>query len=360
MQIRLFLPAGQNGDSFFKSVTVNETDKTVTIVLNDNAQTTFTIPLGATGLAAIKSMTYMPTHDDGKATVLFPYGYTPSPDNAYVDLKFQITPASATSSIKAEHLRAEQLVTETRAQSNTLPIKLSSSGEEVSNGIISVKVELASLDPAFWSGDEQVSVRVVLNDGEEDVLSTEYIPLYFDASNNISVDYTASAAIQSPGAFANFYNSTTGKGVVIFQGTAIPDSAFCYCTTLKSVIIPEGVTEIGDSAFQYCKALTSITIPEGVTEIGMGAFGHCPALKSVSLPASVTAIANMAFNSCSKLDSVTCLPTNPPTLGDGVFASCAVGLKIYVPAESVDEYNADINWSTYSGSISSAIPSTDQ
>lgn len=287
LQIRLFLPAGQNGGSFFKSVTVNETDKIVTIVLNDNAQTTFTIPLGATGLAAIKSMTYMPTHDDGKATVLFPYGYTPSPDNAYVDLKFQITPASATSSIKAEHLRAEQLVTETRAQSNTLPIKLSSSGEEVSNGIISVKVELASLDPAFWSGDEQVSVRVVLNDGEEDVLSTEYIPLYFQPDKYSTISYTASSQIDFTGktplldATGNALNYThdfaNGKGVIKFLPFVeiqIGQSAFRE-TAIETITLPENVTSIGETAFLECKSLTSITIPEGVATIGINTFWRC-------------------------------------------------------------------------------------
>lgn len=41
---------------------------------------------------------------------------------------------------------------------------------------------------------------------------------------------------------------------------------------IKSVIIPNGVTEIGQRAFRFCHGLTSITIPKSVTSIGDLAF----------------------------------------------------------------------------------------
>lgn len=41
---------------------------------------------------------------------------------------------------------------------------------------------------------------------------------------------------------------------------------------IKSVIIPNGVTEIGQRAFRFCHGLTSITIPKSVTVIGDLAF----------------------------------------------------------------------------------------
>ncbi|MGM9899063.1 MAG: leucine-rich repeat protein, partial [Bacilli bacterium] len=43
---------------------------------------------------------------------------------------------------------------------------------------------------------------------------------------------------------------------------------FGDCSSLTSIIIPEGVTSIGYWAFGCCSSLTSITIPEGVTSIG--------------------------------------------------------------------------------------------
>ena len=45
----------------------------------------------------------------------------------------------------------------------------------------------------------------------------------------------------------------------------IGDYAFSYCSSLKSIIIPNSVTEIGEEAFYGCSSLASVTIPEGVT-----------------------------------------------------------------------------------------------
>ena len=47
------------------------------------------------------------------------------------------------------------------------------------------------------------------------------------------------------------------------------------CSSLTSVVIPEGVTEIGKEAFQGCTSLTSVVIPESVTKIGNYAFKRC-------------------------------------------------------------------------------------
>ena len=58
--------------------------------------------------------------------------------------------------------------------------------------------------------------------------------------------------------------------------TSIGDYAFCNCSGLTSITIPEGVTSIGDLAFCGCSGLTSITIPKGVTSIGVETFERCP------------------------------------------------------------------------------------
>ena len=50
--------------------------------------------------------------------------------------------------------------------------------------------------------------------------------------------------------------------------TSIGCSAFCGCSGLTSVTIPNSVTSIGDHAFRECSGLTSITIPNSVTCIG--------------------------------------------------------------------------------------------
>ena len=57
--------------------------------------------------------------------------------------------------------------------------------------------------------------------------------------------------------------------------TSIGSSAFCYCTSLTSITIPDAVTSIGTSVFSFCTGLTSITLPDAVTSIGPGAFSEC-------------------------------------------------------------------------------------
>ena len=59
---------------------------------------------------------------------------------------------------------------------------------------------------------------------------------------------------------------------------SIDSYAFCNCSDLKSITIPEGVTSIGDDAFSGCTSLTSVVIPEGVTSIGDYAFWGCDSL----------------------------------------------------------------------------------
>jgi len=63
----------------------------------------------------------------------------------------------------------------------------------------------------------------------------------------------------------------------------------------------------------------------------------------------VTSIGVMAFTFCSGLASVTVNATTPPTLGSSAFNGTAAALKIYVPAESVDDYKTA--WSAYADKI---------
>ena len=79
---------------------------------------------------------------------------------------------------------------------------------------------------------------------------------------------------------ANIPSSVTYNSVT-YSVTSIGEGAFCNCTGLTSVTIPNSVTSIGGSAFTMCTGLTSVTIPNSVTSIGRGAFYSCSNLTSV-------------------------------------------------------------------------------
>ena len=94
-----------------------------------------------------------------------------------------------------------------------------------------------------------------------------------------------------------------------------------FRSSIKKVIIENGVTSIGDFAFNNCRGLTSVTIPNSVTSIGGCAFSRCSGLTSVTIPNSVTSIGDFAFSICSGLASVT-IPNSVTSIGDCAFNSC--------------------------------------
>ena len=58
----------------------------------------------------------------------------------------------------------------------------------------------------------------------------------------------------------------------------ICNHAFCHCSRLKYLKLPDTLKKIGNGAFLGCKSLINITIPKSVSEIGKDAFCDCPNL----------------------------------------------------------------------------------
>lgn len=115
-------------------------------------------------------------------------------------------------------------------------------------------------------------------------------------------------------------NSVTNIGSIAFQG----------CYGLKSIIIGNSVTSIDLSAFSGCTGLTSITIPNSVTSIGNGAFINCTGLMSITIPDSVTNIGKNVFSGCSGLTSIT-ISDSITSIGDSAFRGCSGLTSIIIP-----------------------------
>ena len=86
------------------------------------------------------------------------------------------------------------------------------------------------------------------------------------------------------------------KGTKIICEEAFRWSKTIGCLFLKSLVIPDSVTNIGDYAFWGCTSLKSLVIPDSVTHIGNGAFNACSSLKSLVIPASVGNIIGNPFS----------------------------------------------------------------
>ena len=137
--------------------------------------------------------------------------------------------------------------------------------------------------------------------------------------------------------------------------TGLGDKAFYHSDLLISVTLPDGLTSIGKRAFQYSFNLALINLPDGLTSIGENAF-YRTSLSTITIPKEVTSIGSEAFYDCSDLNTVTCLASNPPTLGVDIFLDCETLTSIYVPATSVDSYKAAENWSTWADKIVAIEP----
>ena len=112
--------------------------------------------------------------------------------------------------------------------------------------------------------------------------------------------------------------------------TSIGTSAFYCCTGLTSVTIPNTVTTIRDETFSGCTGLTSVTIPNSVTTIGYGAFSGCTGLTSIAIPNSVTSIDRWAFVGCRCLTSIT-IPNSVTEIGEGAFNGCTALTSVTIP-----------------------------
>ena len=87
--------------------------------------------------------------------------------------------------------------------------------------------------------------------------------------------------------------------------TGVAQSAFGWCFSLTSIVIPDSVTSIGDTAFFACTSLKSVSMGNSVTHINAGAFGSCVSLETIIIPDSVTMIGTGAFSGCELLTNVT-------------------------------------------------------
>lgn len=105
----------------------------------------------------------------------------------------------------------------------------------------------------------------------------------------------------------------------IENGLAIKDNRLLYCadSSLKNVIIPEGIEIISASAFDMCDA-ESIVIPNSVKSIEFFAFGGCTNLKSVKLPEGLKVIEAYAFAFCEELGPVI-IPRSVESIGLDAF-----------------------------------------
>ena len=130
------------------------------------------------------------------------------------------------------------------------------------------------------------------------------------------------------------FNSNGGNEVSVTYGTTNYNS-YSGDVTIPAEVTYDGttysVTEIGNNAFCNCSGLTNVSIPNTVTYISYGTFDGCSGLTHITIPNSVKTIMPWAFKDCTGLTYFD-IPNSVKTIGGDAFYGCTGLTSIYIPS----------------------------
>ena len=106
-----------------------------------------------------------------------------------------------------------------------------------------------------------------------------------------------------------------------------PALVFVGCATQPDakghVDIPKSWSEVPESSFLRCNALKSLYIPDTISNVKKNAFNQCQRLTSVTIgPGKRISFASNTFFNCKALTNLTVETTDYIYFGGGIWAAC--------------------------------------
>ena len=118
---------------------------------------------------------------------------------------------------------------------------------------------------------------------------------------------------------------------------AIGDRAFQNRTDLRTVMIPDSVTEIEAYSFNNCTNLSNVTLSKSLKYMGGRAFGSCEKITQIEIPKSLDYCGNSGyasyhgpFGACSGLKKIT-FEEGATEVSNGLFRGCTGLEEINIP-----------------------------
>ncbi len=155
---------------------------------------------------------------------------------------------------------------------------------------------------------------------------------------------TGTLTISGSGKMYNYFASFTDKVPYEFEYAVrrdeadVPEPAPWSKSSVKKIVIGEGVKEIGNFAFYDCKDLESVSLPSTLDWIG--SFAFCKSgLKRISFPARIGIFGSFAFYGCDKLEEIA-FTGDSSYLGACCFGNCTALKSIHLPSalSTVEDY----------------------
>lgn len=124
----------------------------------------------------------------------------------------------------------------------------------------------------------------------------------------------------------------------------IKETAFAFCSNLKSIKFPDKLVSIGANAFFHCTNLETVLFNENLMQLGYQSFRGTK-IKEIALPPLIKDIPECCFGYCEELENVV-LNDGLEEIEENAFTETAI--KYIILPESVKQVNGRPSESNYS------------
>ncbi len=175
---------------------------------------------------------------------------------------------------------------------------------------------------AYNAGKSTSKGTYTINYGEENYLSGKcgdnITWIYREKNKTLEISGSGKMTDWTSSSSVPWNSCSRAIETIVIDGeiTNVGNYAFFYCSSLKSVSLPESISTIGSDAFAYCSSLKSINLPKGLTSIGSSAFFLCSALSDIYYAGSEIAWGNVAVGSSWNSNVVIHFGEENPTSGN--------------------------------------------